>query len=334
MLWETCSRLTRLSLFTFLLSPCIWAQIPSCTSWTYAIWYWPDTVPNGWICDIPGQGPYSMLCRVPANQCRPVATCPTCGVQAGSPINLTTGNTFIQQTDVRVPGLGGGLSLTRTWNSTWPANQGGLRVGLFGPNWRSTYEERVFLGTDGYMVYSRSDGAFWMFGGSGSSWTLASPANIVANLTAGSTYWTLAFQSGEQRMFDNASGSLIAIVDRNGNTTQLSYDGLNRLTTVTDPASRHLYFGYSGNSALVTAVTSDVGLSLSYFYDAQGRLTTVTKPDQSRVTFEYDSNSLISAVKDTDGKVLESHTYDSLGRGLTSSRANGVDAVSVSYPTQ
>ena len=40
---------------------------------------------------------------------------------------------------------------------------------------------------------------------------------------------------------------------------------------------------------------------------------------------------LITAVTDSNGKILESHTYDGLGRGLTSSRANGVEAVSVTY---
>lgn len=33
-----------------------------------------------------------------------------------------------------------------------------------------------------------------------------------------------------------------------------------------------------------------------------------------------------------DGKLLEGHTYDPQGRGLTSTRANGVDSVTVSYP--
>ena len=57
----------------------------------------------------------------------------------------------------------------------------------------------------------------------------------------------------------------------------------------------------------------------------------VTKPDLTTVSFQYGSNSLISAVLDSSGKVLESHTYDSSGRGLTSSRAGGVEALTVSY---
>jgi YD repeat-containing protein len=162
-----------------------------------------------------------------------------------------------------------------------------------------------------------------------------SPRNAPATLTldSGFTHWTLTFKSGEQRVFDYTNGSLTSIVDRNGNATQVTYDSLNRLITVTDPGGRHLYFGYANNlSRLVSSVTSDVGISLSYAYDSQGRLTQVTKPDLNTLSFTYDSNSLITAVKDTAGKILESHTYDSTGRGLTSSRANGVESITVSYP--
>jgi YD repeat-containing protein len=305
--------------------------------WSYDVWYFPDPIPAGWVCDQPGQGPFSMMCRRPNGKCPPPSWCPTCGKWidvAGAPINLTNGNTYIQQTDVRMPGLGGGLALTRTWNSMWPSSQLGSRDGLFGPNWRSTYEERVTTDSSGYVVYSRSDGGLWMFANTGgSALTLVAPANMVASLSVGSSYWTMTFQNNEKRLFDNASGSLIAIMDRNGNTTQLSYDGQNRLVAVIDPASRHLYLGYaSGSSRLVTSVTSDASLSLAYAYDAQGRLSQVTRPDQSTVSFEYDSNSMIMAVRDSQGKILESHTYDARGRGLTSSRADGVEAVAVSYP--
>ncbi len=131
----------------------------------------------------------------------------------------------------------------------------------------------------------------------------------------------------------NTSGKLIEIIDRNGNITQFTYDTNVRLVTVTDPASRHLYFAYGsgGSSYLVSGVTSDFGVSLSYSYDTQGRLSLVTEPDLSTLSFQYNSQSLISTVTDSQGKTLESHTYDSSGRGLTSSRANGVDSVTISY---
>jgi YD repeat-containing protein len=273
-------------------------------------------------------------------------TCPYCPkTKAGSPVNLANGDTFIEQTDVRLPGLGSGLTLLRTWNSKWPTTQVAFKTGLFGPNWRSTYEERVFLGSDSTIKYSRSDGSFWSFAfinyvtsnGNivGSIFTTVAPSNIAVTLTTGPSYWTMVFPSGETRLFDNASGKLTAIIDRNGNTTQVSYDGEARLTTVTDPAGRHIYFSYPDNSTfLISGVTSDAGISLAYIYDSQGRLVKVVKPDQTWVSFEYDGNSLISAVKDSDGKVLESHVYDSQGRGLTSSRALGVESITIAYPQQ
>lgn len=313
------------------------AQSPTC-SYQYQFFCGDSFLPGTVSCQT--EGSCLAVCTVLTNKCVPpgaaseTALGPCKDGVCSKPISLASGNTYIVQTDISIPGLGGGLRLERVWNSMWPASQSASAVGMFGLNWRSTFEERVFVGSDNTVKYARGDGSFWSFaydpttGAEG----LAAPTNVQAKLATGSSYWTLTFQNGEKRLFANSSGSLIAIVDRNGNTTQLTYDGSNRLVAVTDPASRHLYFAYIGNSYLATSVTSDFGLSLSYQYDGQQRLTQVTKPDNTTVSFAYDINSMITAVRDSDGKILESHTYDSLGRGLTGSRANGVEAVTVTYP--
>jgi len=306
----------------------------------YSLWGGPclPQLPAG-VFGCVANGPWEVQCYVITNSCTspPRHYCPTCGKgggKVGGPINLTNGNTYIQETDVRLAGLGGGLALERTWNSMLPQDENGFQSGMFGLQWRSTYEERVFQGSgqsSGYIVYLQADGGLWYFNSSG---VLVAPTNQSATLTQnGTTSWTVTFQDGEKRVFSYTSGSLTSIADRNGNTTQLSYDSAGRLTTVTDPVSRHLYFSYaSQTSPLVTGVTSDFGVSVSYGYDSQGRLTQVTEPDQSTLNFDYNSQSLIADVKDSQGVILESHTYDSQGRGLTSSRANGVEAVTVSYP--
>src|SRR5579863_1119899 len=287
------------------------------------------TVPGSYDCMIRDKCPPSLAqLETSAGRCEACER-----AAAGKPINLATGNTYIEENDISIPGLSGGLSLFRIWNSLWPSTQTASQVGLFGPNWRSTYEERIFSSGDGYMKYARADGSFWSFYYSTSGWSPAAPGNVSASLVQGSSNWTLTFQNGEQRVFDINSGNLTSIIDRNGNTTQVSYDSTSRLTTVTDPAGRHLYFGYANNSStLVISVTSDFGISLSYAYDNQGRLTQVTKPDLTTISFQYNSQSLITTVLDSNGKVLEAHTYDSLGRGLTSSRAGGADSVTVTYP--
>jgi YD repeat-containing protein len=227
---------------------------------------------------------------------------------------------------------------------------------MFGGNWRSNYEDQIYVDPGGLVKYVHGSGDIWTLGLAGvantnqTGWaywpySIIAPANGKVSLTYNvpltnnTASWTLTFDNGEKRIFvinNNALptiGTLASIVDRNGNATQLTYDASNRLTTVTDPASRHLYFSYaSPMSSLVTGVSSDVGVSLSYAYDNFGRLTTVTRPDLTTVSFQYDGNSMISAVLDTNGKTLESHTYDSDRRGLTSSQAGGVDAITITYP--
>jgi len=192
------------------------------------------------------------------------------------------------------------------------------------------------------MRYARGDGSFWAFAYvGGGAFAVAAPASLggsggsyatLRTPTIPAPYSTITFQNGEQRVFDVTSGALRSIIDRNGNTTTLTYDGANRLVTVTDPASRTLTFTYqSPSSYLVTGVSSSVGISLTYTYDAQNRLSQVTNQDSTTLNFTYDAQSRITFVKDIDGKVLESHTYDSKSRGLTSSRALGVEAVTLSY---
>jgi YD repeat-containing protein len=265
--------------------------------------------------------------------CPPRPQCPTC-TTGGGPIDFATGDTYITESDVSAPGLGGGLSLSRTWNSI--SFEGTAPLGMFGLRWTSNLEENLFVGNDGFMKFLRGDGGIWSFGYAGNAnaeYVTVGPANKTAALNENLTNWTMVFENGEQRVFDLTTGKLLSIADRNGNTTTLNYDASYRLVTVTDPAWRHLYFTYgSPSSFLVTGVSSDFGVSLSYSYDPMGRLTKVTKPDSTTVSFQYDSNGYISAVLDNSGKVLESHTYDSTGRGLTSSRAGGAESITVSYP--
>jgi YD repeat-containing protein len=283
-------------------------------------------------------GPWSAICDLPTYLCIPTP-CPTCAAGAASkPIDLATGNTYIEESDLRIPGFGGGLALSRTWNSQTPG------YGMFGLGWSSNVEDRIYMGRDYLVKQLRGDGSIWSYGfssyspdGTAAGYLTAGPRNGGASAQLNSTSFTITLKSGEQKTFDPTSGDLLWAADRNGNKTVFSYDSSNRLVTITDPASRHLYFTYTQISVgamtvnVVTSITSDSGVSVSYQYDTAARLVKVTAPDNTFLTFAYSPSSLITTVLDTSGKILESHTYDALGRGLTASRAGGVDAVTVSY---
>lgn len=311
---------------------------PSCFTPPMTV-YFPDPVPFGWfvVSTYPGTYGYTiaaMTCGPPCTSCQMHAG--SAPAVAGSPIALATGNTYITEQDIRIPGLGGGLSLTRTWNSVPPdSGLNNIATGMFGPSWRSTYEERIVVDTLNFVRYIRGDGSVWSFGSAGpvTEWVSYGPAVEQITLNTANNL-TLTFPNGEQRIFDKKTGNLVSIIDPNGNTTGVGYDPQGRLSSVSDSASRTLTFTY-GNSNfpnLVTNVSSSVGISYSYSYDIQGRLSQVTKPDQTTISFTYDSSSRITTVTDSNGKVLESHTYDSSSRGLTSSRANGVEALTITYP--
>jgi hypothetical protein len=168
-------------LFVLVDQPCVAQASAPCQKST--TWWFPDPVPPGWFYLGPYPAPFVyviganesgllMLFNPPqvSGTCFPPdaknETCPKCST-GGYPISLATGNTFIEQADIQLPGLGGGLSLTRTWLSMWPSSQIPSSVGIFGPNWRSTYEERVFMGSDNWLKYARGDGSYWSFGAHG-----------------------------------------------------------------------------------------------------------------------------------------------------------------------
>ena len=56
------------------------------------------------------------------------------GCSGGGPIDFSSGNVYIQQTDLSIPGLNGGLRIVRTWNSL-SGLRGPDNNGAFGSGW-------------------------------------------------------------------------------------------------------------------------------------------------------------------------------------------------------
>jgi RHS repeat-associated protein len=257
-----------------------------------------------------------------------------CEEMAGNPINLVNGNTWVQQNDYALPGTGGGMQLARTWNSLWPSSQPPASAGVFGQGWWSTYEERLTWPSNGVIYYWRGDGSYWCFGQTSTpgNYTLISPADERASLQSYSGLsFTLTLKDGSTRQF-SANGYLLSITDRNSNQTTITYNGSN-IATVTDPAGRVLTFNYANPATpnQASSVQDSTGVIAAYTYDSNSNLTQVTYADGSSLTMAYDSSNQLNSVSDKNGKLLEAHTYDSSRRGLTSTKANGVDAISLQY---
>jgi RHS repeat-associated protein len=259
-----------------------------------------------------------------------------CGgdANAGYPINVMNGNTWISHSDYAIPGLGGGFRLERTWSSLWQSAQPIEVAGMFGHSWRSTVEERLQVISTNSLKYWRADCSAWMYSIVNGNWVQVMPPNEHSTLQFDSTpmLFTLTLADGTKKIFNN-SGYLTGMIDRNGNQIAVAYDAQNRATQVTDAAGRVLTFNYpNSNSRQVSSIQDSVGVFATYTYSGT-LLTQVAYSDGSKIVYNYDANNLMTSAVDKDGKVIESHTYDSSRRGLTSQKASGVELVTVSYPS-
>jgi RHS repeat-associated protein len=249
--------------------------------------------------------------------------CPT--NRTSNPVDLATGSKIETMTDVTFGGTRGGLSLTRVYSSDLSASQPGSPPvsGRFGRGTKDNYDVKL-SGTFGQggagriilaeertgrlfsYVRTDTDGAF-IFQSTG---TISHLGNEIRQLTNG----TFEFRSAEGSImrFDS-DGKLIALVDRNGNTTTLSYTGA-ALTTVTDPVGRSLTFEYQGS--VVSKVTDSTGRRWLYSYNSSApgaQLATVTDPLDNVVSYTYQNGPLVS-ITDGRGHVVKEISYDSQGR--------------------
>jgi RHS repeat-associated protein len=103
------------------------------------------------------------------------------------------------------------------------------------------------------------------------------------------------------------------IVDFDGQTKKLEYDGEGRLKKVTDNNEAYIRYYYRSDGLLKsTTLNGDVTTNTGYVYDAFGRAETVTRPNNGTTSFTY--NAFGDIVTETDE--LSSFTYqtDKLGR--------------------
>ena len=122
-----------------------------------------------------------------------------------------------------------------------------------------------------------------------------------------------------------AGGSAVATTlgyDSDGNTTSIdaplsrntgeTYDALNRVSSITDPAGGITTFGYDAEDDL-TSVKDLRALTTSYGYDGFGDLTSHSGPDTGTSSDTYDADGNLATSTDARGAVA-TYGYDALNR--------------------
>lgn len=244
------------------------------------------------------------------NDC-PAGQCATS--YSGNPVALATGVKEEIMTDIAFGGARGGLSLTRVYTSDLAITD---VVGQFGRGTRSNWEIRV----SGSLVQGGSGRVTWPneFGGRLFNYVRTDPDGTLVFATSSRTYLlgdalrkltngNIEYRSknGDIMRFDN-SGRLTGMVDRNNNTTTLTYSG-NNLTQVTDPVGRSITMSYDGQGRIISA-TDPIGRTWTYGYVGE-TLATVTDPLNHSMQYTYGIGDKLETVRDKRGNIIKTIEY-------------------------
>jgi RHS repeat-associated protein len=244
------------------------------------------------------------------------------------PVDCATGNLSETQTDLQIPGLNGGLSLARSYNSQAAASASAS--GPFGYGWTFNFGASLSVnGTTKVVTVTNANGSTASFTPTEGGAYSAAPwvqATLLLN-GEGNYIYTLP----DQRVLTfNSSGVLQKLADRNGNTTTLSY-GSGHLETITDPAGRKLTLAYNGEG-LIESAKDPMGHVVKYTYESKN-LASVTEPGETgaRWQFKYDASHQLTEM--TDGRAGKTtNEYDSSHRVIEQTDPLGRKA-KWSYPT-
>jgi RHS repeat-associated protein len=271
-----------------------------------------------------------------------------CDRCAGDPIDLSTGNEFMEENDYAMS-----PSLARYYNSQDTGS------GHFGSNWRHTYDEQLLYLAEGSpggvtAILHKPDGKDIGFDKTNGTWAPDSDVSDTLQEVdgpAGTPISWIFFNSTLQRtdVFDN-SGLWTSSVDQNGHTLALTYSDASTptsiapqtglLLSVTDEKGRLLQFSYN-QRGLVSAVTLPDGSHISYTYDYPiVALLSATYADNTSRNYIYNqpsgpsgnySPSQLTAVIDENGVHTRDIQYDPAGRATHTEEGNGANPTTVTY---
>ncbi|MEW2446021.1 DUF6531 domain-containing protein [Streptomyces parvulus] len=251
----------------------------------------------------------------------------------GDPVDAATGQMFLNQTDIELPGTLP-LVFTRRFASNY-------RTGWwFGPSWASTLDQRLEIDREG-VVFVTEDGMLLDYprpeGSSERVLPMAGPRWPLARLSNGGYVITEPITGHSRRFSPPIDGlALLAqISDRNGNTIDFEYDASGTPLAIRHSAGYLLFFRTEGGQIVelalsggaedgsdtvirryghtggnLTSVVNSSGLPLLFTYDEKQRITSWTDTNTSRYSYAYDERDRCVQQGGEAGHVTGRFTYD------------------------
>jgi RHS repeat-associated protein len=252
------------------------------------------------------------------------------GLEAGDPVDISTGLFVYRKTDLYVSDLSA-LALTRTYRSRDRTSRP-FGVGATHPYamflWSANqYQEADLVLPDGARIHYGRISAGNDFINAVFEHTATPGPFYKSRLAWNGNGWTLRRKDGTEYQFGDVA-PLQSIRDRYGNTTTITWSSVNasgagtgRIARINSPNGRWIEFDYDASDR-ITLARDNIGRSVSYTYDAAGRLWTVTDAAGGVTEYTYDASDRMVTVKDPRGIVFLTNEYDANGRVVRQTQAD------------
>ncbi|MGB7208759.1 MAG: DUF6531 domain-containing protein [Pyrinomonadaceae bacterium] len=221
------------------------------------------------------------------------------------PVNTATGNFIFDKTDLTVAGRGIGFEFKRFYNS-----QDGT-PGPLGVGWTHSYNLKVAENVPANTVtVTLDDGHDEVYDKVGSNYNPKYPG--IYNKLNKNPDNTFTVTRKDKRKFNfRLSGKLGTIVDRNNNTATLDYDASERLTRVNIPGGRAVDLTYDGSNRLsqVSDTLAPSPRTVTYGYDGNNNLISVTDVRGNVWQYTYDAEHHMLTARDPRNNVFVTNTY-------------------------
>ncbi len=270
----------------------------------------------------------------------PDDSCPT--NRGPRTVDYTTGIKIETMTDISFGGARGGLSVARTYTTDLanPIN-GVATVYRFGVGFKDNYDIRLTgafqANGAGRVVWPEQlNGRLFSYdatlsGGGVPTFTSTRTTGQLGDTVRRINATTLEYRSTGgfiMRFEPHPNGQyyrLKSIIDRNGNTATLNYDGSNNLTSVTDAVGRSITFAYNAPNCAecIRTATDPLNRVTTYGYDTSKRLIQVTDALGKTMSYGYTGANQLASVTDRRGNVVKQIGYDANRRVISQTFADG-----------
>jgi len=248
--------------------------------------------------------------------------CDNCQLR-GNPVSVVSGSKVQRETDISLDWF----TLSRTFDSSYRS------LGGIGSYWAHSLNMRLYYGGGG------DAGAVVLPGGSVLTFRgIQATDGSGAVLKKDGGDYILFSDDGRYRF--NSYGRLSQVDRYSGDSLNIEFDSLRRISRVVHSTGRSVEFGYKdaladGESELAYIKDSD-GPLVTYGYDNEGRLIGATYRDGSARHYLYEHpiyRNALTGIEDETGTRYATYAYNEDGLAISSEHAGATQKASFQYQT-